>query len=61
MLSARMIDEEVEAAVRATAQVFADLNFHVDEISLKTLEDLSVWRSGVNVTAVRVTYITNAI
>ena len=42
MLSARIflgreIDEEVEAAVRATAQVFADLNFHVDEISLEAL------------------------
>ena len=46
------VDEEVEAAVRATAQVFADLNVHVDEISLEVLDDLSVWRSGANVTAV---------
>ena len=46
------VDEEVEAAVRATAQVFADLNVHVDEISLEALDDLSIWRSGANVTAV---------
>ncbi len=46
------VDEEVEAAVRATAQVFADLNVHVDEISLEVLDDLSHWRSGANVTAV---------
>ena len=46
------VDEEVEAAVRATAQVFANLNVHVDEISLEALDDLSIWRSGANVTAV---------
>jgi aspartyl-tRNA(Asn)/glutamyl-tRNA(Gln) amidotransferase subunit A len=46
------VDEEVEAAVRATAQVFADLNVHVDEISLEVLDDLSNWRTGANVTAV---------
>ncbi len=46
------VDEEVEAAVRASAQVFADLNVHIDEISLEVLDDLSAWRAGVSTTAV---------
>jgi aspartyl-tRNA(Asn)/glutamyl-tRNA(Gln) amidotransferase subunit A len=46
------VDEEVEAAVRASAQVFADLNVYVDEISLEVLDDLSTWRAGVSTTAV---------
>jgi len=46
------VDEEVEAAVRASAQVFADLNVHVDEISLEVLDDLSAWRAGASTTAV---------
>jgi aspartyl-tRNA(Asn)/glutamyl-tRNA(Gln) amidotransferase subunit A len=46
------VDEEVEAAVRASAQVFADLNVHVDEVSLEVLDDLSTWRAGVSTTAV---------
>jgi aspartyl-tRNA(Asn)/glutamyl-tRNA(Gln) amidotransferase subunit A len=46
------VDEEVEAAVRASAQVFADLNVHVDEISLEVLDDLAAWRSGPSTTAV---------
>ncbi len=46
------VDEEVEAAVRASAQVFADLHVHVDEISLDVLDDLATWRTGINTTAV---------
>ena len=46
------VDAEVEAAVRASAQVFAGLNVHVDEISLEVLDDLVTWRRGVNTTAV---------
>lgn len=46
------VDEEVEAAVRASAQVFADLNAHVDDLSLEILDDLSELRAGVNLTAV---------
>jgi aspartyl-tRNA(Asn)/glutamyl-tRNA(Gln) amidotransferase subunit A len=46
------VDEEVEVAVRASAQVFSDLNVVVDEISLECLDDLSVWRRGPNTTAV---------
>lgn len=46
------VDEEVEAAVRASAQVFADLHVHVDEISLELLDDLAELRAGVNLTAV---------
>ena len=46
------VDEEVEAAVRASAQVFADLNVHVDEISLEVLDELVEWRSGPSTTAV---------
>ena len=46
------VDAEVEAAVRASAQVFAGLNVNVDEISLEVLDDLVEWRSGPNTTAV---------
>ena len=46
------VDEEVEVAVRASAQVFSDLNVAVDEISLECLDDLSVWRRGPSTTAV---------
>ena len=46
------VDAEVEAAVRASAQVFAGLNVNVDEISLEVLDDLVIWRGGANTTAV---------
>ena len=46
------VDTEVEAAVRASAQVFAGLNVNVDEISLEVLDDLVEWRAGPNTTAV---------
>ena len=46
------VDAEVEAAVRASAQVFADLNVHIDEVSLEVLDDMVEWRSGPNTTAV---------
>ena len=46
------VDEEVEAAVRASAQVFADLNVHVDEISLEIFDQLAEFRTGPNTTAV---------
>jgi aspartyl-tRNA(Asn)/glutamyl-tRNA(Gln) amidotransferase subunit A len=38
------VDAETEAAVRATAQVFAELGAHVDEISLEPLDQLSEMR-----------------
>jgi len=46
------VDEEVEAAVRASAQVFAELNVHVDETSLDVLDELVEWRNGPSTTAV---------
>ncbi|CAI8045742.1 2-amino-5-chloromuconic acid deaminase [Geodia barretti] len=46
------VDAEVEAAVRASARVFADLGVYVDEISLDVLDDLAEWRSGPSTTAV---------
>jgi len=46
------VDQEVEAAVRASAQVFADLHAHVDEVSLEVLDDLAELRAGVSTTAV---------
>ena len=46
------VDAEVEAAVRASASVFADLGVYVDEISLEVLDDLAEWRSGPSTTAV---------
>ena len=46
------VDAEVEAAVRASARVFANLGVYVDEISLEVLDDLAQWRSGPSTTAV---------
>jgi len=46
------LDPEVEAAVRETAQVFADLDVQVDEISLDVLDELAEFRAGVSLTAV---------
>ena len=46
------VDAEVEAAVRASASVFADLGVYVDEISLEVLDDLVEWRNGPSTTAV---------
>ncbi|MDE2705748.1 MAG: amidase [Gemmatimonadota bacterium] len=46
------VDAEVEAAVRASASIFADLGVYVDEISLEVLNDLVEWRSGPSTTAV---------
>ena len=46
------VDAEVEAAVRTSASVFADLGVYVDEISLEVLDDLAEWRSGPSTTAV---------
>ena len=46
------VDAEVEAAVRASASVFADLGVYVDEISLEVLDDLAEWRNGPSTTAV---------
>lgn len=46
------VDPQVEAAVRESAQVFADLDVYVDEISLEILQDLAELRTGVNLTAV---------
>lgn len=46
------VDAEVEAAVRASARVFADLGVYVDEISLEVLDGLAQWRSGPSTTAV---------
>ncbi len=46
------VDAEVEAAVRASASVFADLGVYVDEISLDVLDDLAEWRNGPSTTAV---------
>ncbi len=46
------VNGEVEAAVRASARVFADLGVYVDEISLAVLDELSEWRSGPSTTAV---------
>ena len=46
------VDEEVAAAVHASTRVFADLNAHVDDISLKELDDLQVLRSRGSLVAV---------
>ncbi len=46
------VDEEVEAAVRASAQVFAALDADVNDISLEVLNRLVQLRAGVNLTAV---------
>jgi len=46
------VEPEVEAAVRATAQVFAELGAHVDEISLDVLNGVGQLRARKNLTAV---------
>ena len=46
------VDAEVEAAVRASVQVFADLGVHVDEVAVETLADLGEVRSRGTLTAV---------
>ncbi|HJP28936.1 MAG TPA: amidase [Candidatus Latescibacteria bacterium] len=46
------VEPEVEAAVRATAGVFAELGAHVDEVSLDELNRLGDLRSYKNLTAV---------
>lgn len=51
------VDPEVEAAVRATVQVFAELGVYVDEISLEELDRLAELRAAKNLTAVH-TYAT---
>ena len=48
------VDEEVEAAVRASAQTFADLHAHVDDISLELLDDLAELRAEFSLTAVEI-------
>ena len=46
------VDAETEAAVRATAQVFAELGAHVDEISLEPLDQLGELRARGTLTNV---------
>lgn len=46
------VEDDVEAAVRATAGVFADLGAHVDEVSMDELNRLGQLRSSKNLTAV---------
>ena len=46
------VDKETETAVRASAQVFSNLNIRVDEISIECLNDLTEWRRGPNTIAV---------
>ena len=46
------METDVEAAVRATTRVFADLGAVVDEVSLEELDRLSEMRSRKNLTAV---------
>jgi aspartyl-tRNA(Asn)/glutamyl-tRNA(Gln) amidotransferase subunit A len=46
------VEPEVEAAVRATAGVFAELGAHVDEVTLEPLTRLGELRSFKNLTAV---------
>jgi len=46
------VDEEVAAAVHASAQVFADLDAHVDDISLQELDDLQTLRARGSLVAV---------
>ncbi|MEE2657468.1 MAG: amidase [Candidatus Latescibacterota bacterium] len=45
------VDPEVEASVRATAQVFADLGVYVDEISMDELNRLAELREEKSLTA----------
>ena len=46
------VDGEVAAAVHASARVFADLNAHVDDISLTELDDLQALRARGSLVAV---------
>lgn len=46
------VDPEVEAAVRASVQVFADLGVYVDEVSIEALADLGEVRARGSLTAV---------
>ena len=46
------VDPEVEAAVRASARVFAELGAHVDEISLSELDELAELRRRGSLTSV---------
>jgi aspartyl-tRNA(Asn)/glutamyl-tRNA(Gln) amidotransferase subunit A len=46
------VDEEVAAAVHTGAQVFADLNTHVEDISLNELDDLKTLRARGSLVAV---------
>ena len=46
------VDAEVEAALKASVQVFADLGVYVDEISLEELDDLAELRARGSMTAV---------
>ena len=46
------VDPEVEAAVRASVQVFADAGVYVDEVSIEALADLGEVRSRGTLTAV---------
>ena len=46
------VDPEVEAAVKASVQVFADLGVYVDEISIEALADLKELRARGTLTAV---------
>jgi aspartyl-tRNA(Asn)/glutamyl-tRNA(Gln) amidotransferase subunit A len=46
------VNRQVEAAVRESAQVFADLGVEVDDISLPMLDELTELRAGINLTAV---------
>ena len=46
------VDAEVEAALKASVKVFADMGVYVDEISLEELDDLAQLRARGNLTAV---------
>ena len=46
------VDAEVEAALKASVQVFADMGVYVDEISLEELDDLAQLRARGSMTAV---------
>ena len=46
------MDKEVEAAVRASARIFAELGIHVDDIFLPELDDLTALRTRGSLTSV---------
>jgi len=52
------VDPEVEAAVRASAQVFANLGARIDELHLPELDELSALRARGSLTAVEA-YLSN--